>query len=100
MLRIKQIYYPAGNLDQVSFEGDWSNNLIDKQVCYSINIHSLPGNKFQINDVNEIIINSTGNFAMDFNYYPIESLRMYKNNNYQTYQTVIDIVYQQYEEEG
>ena len=90
MLQIKQICVPGEN---ISWSGEWSNNLLNKSLCYSISINSLPGNKFKIND-NTIIINNTGTFNMDFNIYPVESLRLYRYNNYETYQTVIDLVYQ------
>ena len=101
MLRIKQFYYPQGQEDETLFgEGEWSKNLIENQLCYTLGIHSLPGNKFQINDNSVIVINGTGNFSMDFNAYPINSIRIHKDNNYETYQTVIDIVYQQYEGVG
>ena len=97
MLRIKQFYYPVNGEDESLFDEvtDWSKNIIERQLCYSLHIHSLPGNKFKING-NPIIINNTGTFSMDFGVYPIDDLRIYKNNNYETYQTVIDIVYQQY----
>jgi hypothetical protein len=58
----------------------------------------LPGNKFLINDNDSyngpIIVGGTGIFSMDFGVYPIYSLRLHENNNYDTYPTIIDIIYQ------
>ena len=88
------------------FSGDeteeWSNNIIDSHACYSLVIHSLPGNKFLINNDDKngpITIGNTGIFQLNLGVYPITSLCVSRNNHYRTYPTIIDIIFQALEED-
>ena len=103
MLKIRQIIFPSNTNNELPLSAEqgfeeWSNNLIAGQACYNLAIHSLPGNRFLINDNKDkngpIVVGASGVFSMDFGVYPIFSLRIHKDNQYTTYPTMIDIVYQ------
>lgn len=119
MIKIKQFFYPKEEqTDELKFDVimdpqtglptdnivDWSQNIIEGCFVYKLGIHSLPGHKFKINDIDDsiITIGTSGNFNMDFGDYPIESIRVHKDyiNKLETYPLIIDIVYQEREEES
>ena len=84
------------NDSELNFTNKWSENVIENRACYSLTIHSLPGNSFLINDDDKngpITIGGTGMFQLNFEIYPITSLRISEKNKYRTYPTIIDIVY-------
>lgn len=87
-MNIYQFYYnetlPESNL----------NILGDKCQVVSLSIHALPGSKFYINEsIEPIIINSNGNISINYEKFPITSIKIDKNNNIKTTPIIIDIIY-------
>lgn len=90
--QIRQIFIP--NPEDNSIPED---NLVKGERVYSFGIHSLPGNIFYLNG-SKVIMNNTGNFSLNVENYPINSIKLDIDNNYTVYPTIIDIIYEQVEE--
>lgn len=72
--------------------------LEENQKALALGIHALPGTKIQINQSgvdDALIINSTGNFSIDCEDFPIFSIKVDKAQLSENYPTIIDIIYEE-----
>lgn len=87
-MKIGQVY-----LTQLpTMVNDYSENLVPDQAIVSLRIYACPGSKFKINNGGDIIMNSTGNFTLQCESFPITDIRVHKGNLIGTIPTIIDYV--------
>lgn len=98
--QIKQIIIPKDGIsEEVSWKGEWSNNIIPKMQVEQIGIYGRPGTAIQFNILDTenktFILNNTGIFQMNTENIPITGIFLQKSDYGETNQQdlIIDLVY-------